>query len=97
MSNSINHYTFSIWQQVGKAGRRERDSVAVYVAYDGPLDQYFMKYPRKFFGSPIECFQIDAQNLQVQLIKFDISEMPFWPNCKRLSLLMLLILLLAGS
>ncbi|XP_062116783.1 uncharacterized protein LOC133830748 isoform X3 [Humulus lupulus] len=59
------HYTLSMWQQAGRAGRRERDSLAVYVAYGGPLDQYFMKYPRKFFGSPIECCHIDAQNQQV--------------------------------
>ncbi|KAM6569423.1 hypothetical protein CsatB_017408 [Cannabis sativa] len=55
----------SMWQQAGRAGRRERDSLAVYVAYGGPLDQYFMKNPKKFFGSPIECCHIDARNQQV--------------------------------
>lgn len=54
-----------MWQQAGRAGRRESDSLAVYVAFDCPLDQYFMKYPRKLFGSPIECCRIDAQNQQV--------------------------------
>ncbi|KAF3438025.1 hypothetical protein FNV43_RR20781 [Rhamnella rubrinervis] len=55
----------SLWQQAGRAGRRERPSLAVYVAFDGPLDQHFMKYPRKLFGTPIECCHIDAQNKQV--------------------------------
>ncbi|CAI0556571.1 unnamed protein product [Linum tenue] len=55
----------SLWQQAGRSGRREKASLAVYVAFEGPLDQYFMKYPRKLFGSPIECCHIDAQNLQV--------------------------------
>ncbi|XP_048319855.2 uncharacterized protein LOC107433954 isoform X4 [Ziziphus jujuba] len=55
----------SLWQQAGRAGRRETPSLAVYVAFDGPLDQHFMKFPRKLFGSPIECCHIDAQNKQV--------------------------------
>ncbi|XP_062159413.1 uncharacterized protein LOC133866791 isoform X4 [Alnus glutinosa] len=55
----------SLWQQAGRAGRRERPSLAVYVAFGGPLDQYFMNHPNKLFGSPIECCHIDAQNQQV--------------------------------
>ncbi|XP_024168520.1 uncharacterized ATP-dependent helicase YprA isoform X1 [Rosa chinensis] len=55
----------SLWQQAGRAGRRERPSLAVYVAFEGPLDQYFMKHPNKLFGSPIECCHVDAKNQQV--------------------------------
>ncbi|OMO72725.1 hypothetical protein COLO4_27492 [Corchorus olitorius] len=55
----------SLWQQAGRSGRRERSSLAVYVAFEGPLDQYFMKFPEKLFRSPIECCHIDAQNQQV--------------------------------
>ncbi|XP_043813361.1 uncharacterized ATP-dependent helicase YprA isoform X3 [Manihot esculenta] len=55
----------SLWQQAGRSGRREKPSLAVYVAFDGPLDQYFMKFPKKLFSSPIECCHIDAQNQQV--------------------------------
>jgi ATP-dependent helicase YprA (DUF1998 family) len=44
---------------------RERPSLSVYVAFGGPLDQYFMNNPNKLFGSPIECCHIDAQNQQV--------------------------------
>ncbi|KAG6675366.1 hypothetical protein I3842_15G097700 [Carya illinoinensis] len=55
----------SLWQQAGRAGRRERSSLAVYVAFEGPLDQYFMNHPKKLFGSPIECCHVDAQNRQV--------------------------------
>ncbi|TXG51653.1 hypothetical protein EZV62_024177 [Acer yangbiense] len=55
----------SLWQQAGRSGRRERPSLAVYVAFEGPLDQYFMRYPEKLFKSPIECCHIDAQNQQV--------------------------------
>ncbi|XP_039057043.1 uncharacterized ATP-dependent helicase YprA isoform X2 [Hibiscus syriacus] len=55
----------SLWQQAGRSGRRERPSLAVYVAFEGPLDQYFMKFPQKLFRSPVECCHIDAQNQQV--------------------------------
>ncbi|CAB4281068.1 unnamed protein product [Prunus armeniaca] len=55
----------SLWQQAGRAGRRDRPSLAVFVAFEGPLDQYFMKYPKKLFGSPIECCHVDAKNQQV--------------------------------
>ncbi|WRX19616.1 Helicase [Theobroma cacao] len=54
----------SLWQQAGRSGRRERPSLAVYVAFEGPLDQYFMKFPEKLFRSPIECCHIDTQNQQ---------------------------------
>ncbi|KAL1196754.1 ATP-dependent DNA helicase Q-like 3 [Cardamine amara subsp. amara] len=55
----------SLWQQAGRSGRRQRPSLAVYVAFEGPLDQYFMKFPNKLFRSPIECCHIDSQNEQV--------------------------------
>uniref|UniRef100_A0A7N0TFF9 Uncharacterized protein n=1 Tax=Kalanchoe fedtschenkoi TaxID=63787 RepID=A0A7N0TFF9_KALFE len=55
----------SLWQQAGRAGRRGKPSLAVYVSFQDPLDQYFMKHPRKLFGSPIECCHVDSQNQQV--------------------------------
>ncbi|XP_027339177.1 uncharacterized protein LOC113852955 isoform X2 [Abrus precatorius] len=55
----------SLWQQAGRGGRRDRPSLAVYVAFGGPLDQYFMKHPNKLFERPIECCHVDSQNKQV--------------------------------
>nr|KYP47965.1 Putative ATP-dependent helicase HRQ1 [Cajanus cajan] len=55
----------SLWQQAGRGGRRNRPSLAVYVAFGGPLDQYFMKHPKKLFERPIECCHVDSQNKQV--------------------------------
>ncbi|XP_057441075.1 uncharacterized protein LOC130732945 isoform X2 [Lotus japonicus] len=55
----------SLWQQAGRGGRRDRPSLAVYVAFGGPLDQYFMKNPKKLFERPIECCHIDSRNKQV--------------------------------
>ncbi|KAL6319072.1 hypothetical protein AAG906_001545 [Vitis piasezkii] len=50
--------SWEIWE-------KERPSVAIYVAFEGPLDQYFMKFPQKLFRRPIECCHVDAQNQQV--------------------------------
>ena len=44
----------SFRQQAGRAGRREQQSMSIYVAFDGPLDQYFMTFPRNLFDKPIE-------------------------------------------
>ncbi|KAJ4755387.1 ATP-dependent helicase HRQ1 [Rhynchospora pubera] len=55
----------SLWQQAGRSGRRAKPSLAIYVAFEGPLDQYFMKFPNKLFGRPIEHCQVDSRNPKV--------------------------------
>ncbi|CAO2038238.1 unnamed protein product [Urochloa humidicola] len=55
----------SFWQQAGRAGRRSKQSIAVYVGFEGALDQYFMNFPQKLFGKPVEHCQVDSQNQKV--------------------------------
>ena len=55
----------STWQQAGRAGRGIGESFATLVAFQGPLDQYFMKHPRVFFGRPGEHAIIDESNLYI--------------------------------
>ncbi|KAI8110032.1 hypothetical protein M9435_001712 [Picochlorum sp. BPE23] len=55
----------SLWQQAGRAGRRNKKSLSVYVGWDGPLDQFFMSKPEELFGRTIEAAQIDIANPQV--------------------------------
>ena len=52
----------STWQQAGRAGRRQNDSIAVLVAFHDKLDQYFMRYPQKFFDRPHEHAIVDLRN-----------------------------------
>jgi len=52
----------SVWQQAGRAGRRHKQSLAVMVAYPEPLDQYLMRNPDYFFGSPVERAVIHPSN-----------------------------------
>ena len=55
----------SLWQQAGRAGRRDRQSLSMYVAFDGPLDQYFMSNPNKLFDKAVEAAYIDISNGQI--------------------------------
>ncbi len=58
----------SLWQQVGRAGRHRRGaSLAILVAQDNPLDQYFIKNPEFLFSKPHEHALIDPDNLYVLL------------------------------
>ena len=68
----------SLWQQAGRAGRRRQESCGIMVAFDGPLDQYFMRQPAKLFGRPIEAAHIDLSNVQLlrQHVACAASELP---------------------
>ncbi|MCO5604471.1 hypothetical protein L7F22_058637 [Adiantum nelumboides] len=55
----------SLWQQSGRAGRREKPSLSIYIAFGSPLDQYFTRNPTKLFSRAIEHAQVDASNPQV--------------------------------
>ena len=40
----------SSWQQSGRSGRGEQESLSLLVASNDPIDQYIMDYPSAFFG-----------------------------------------------
>lgn len=50
------------WQQAGRAGRRQETSFAALVAFQNPLDQYFMRHPNSFLSKPHEHAIIDLEN-----------------------------------
>jgi DEAD/DEAH box helicase domain-containing protein len=55
----------STWQQAGRAGRSKNESTVTLVAFQNPLDQYFMKHPKDFFDRPHEQAIIDLHNRQI--------------------------------
>ncbi|TWH75579.1 DEAD/DEAH box helicase domain-containing protein [Modestobacter roseus] len=52
----------SMWQQAGRAGRAQRESLVVFVARDDPLDHYLAHHPRAVFGRPVEATVTDPAN-----------------------------------
>lgn len=55
----------SVWQQVGRAGRRDEQSAAIMLAGNTPLDQYICKHPRYLFGRSPEHARINPNNLPI--------------------------------
>jgi DEAD/DEAH box helicase domain-containing protein len=53
------------FQQAGRAGRRERESLAILVGIDTSVNQYVMKHPEYLFGRPIERLVLDPDNPHV--------------------------------
>ncbi len=56
----------SMWQQIGRAGRihgaKAQDSLAVLVAGDDQLDQWFMAHPNELFERPPEPAVVNVTN-----------------------------------
>jgi DEAD/DEAH box helicase domain-containing protein len=76
----------STWQQAGRAGRSNSDSLVTLVAFPNPLDQYFMKHPMEFFGRPHEQAIIDLHNRYITLghIMCAANELPITEGDKQL-------------
>lgn len=52
----------STWQQAGRAGRSGATSLAVLVAQDDPLDQFYMRHPHEFFARSHEHARVALEN-----------------------------------
>jgi DEAD/DEAH box helicase domain-containing protein len=57
----------SLRQQWGRAGRRERGGLAVYIAGDDALDQFFCRHPEKFLERPVEAAILDHTSEQIHM------------------------------
>ncbi|MFP3514528.1 ATP-dependent helicase, partial [Peribacillus sp. SIMBA_075] len=53
----------STWQQAGRAGRLQGESVVVMVGSSTPLDQYVIAHPEYFFDRSPETARINPDNL----------------------------------
>jgi DEAD/DEAH box helicase domain-containing protein len=49
----------SLRQQWGRAGRRGRSGLAMYIAGDDALDQFFCRHPEQFLERPVESAILD--------------------------------------
>lgn len=66
------------WQQAGRAGRSQDDSVAILIARQDPIDQYLMRHPEYFFAQPHERAVIDHQNPYILYghVRCAVKELP---------------------
>jgi len=69
----------SLWQQVGRAGRRSEISAAVLVASAAPLDQFVANHPAYLFERSPEMGLINPDNLAILLrhLRCAAFELPF--------------------
>ncbi|MCD1295796.1 DEAD/DEAH box helicase [Methanocella sp. CWC-04] len=72
----------STWQQAGRAGRGTSDALITMVAFENPLDQYYMKHPDKFFSARNEEAIIDLHNPYILMghLMCASAEMPLTAN-----------------
>src|SRR6201996_707763 len=56
----------SLRQMWGRAGRRRR-GLAVYIAGQDALDQFFCRHPDEFLGRPVEAAILDHNNEQIAM------------------------------
>ncbi|HBF35938.1 MAG TPA: ATP-dependent helicase [Firmicutes bacterium] len=52
----------STWQQAGRAGRSQEESLVIYIPHQNPIDQYLVKHPNYFFEQSPESAVVDPDN-----------------------------------
>jgi len=69
-------------QQAGRAGRRNKDSLAMLICDPFPLDQHYARNPDLIFTSPFQELQLDLENPIVleAHIQCAADEMPVHPD-----------------
>ncbi|HLC43489.1 MAG TPA: DEAD/DEAH box helicase [Methylomirabilota bacterium] len=69
----------SMWQQAGRAGRRNELAAAILVASSAPLDQFMVENADYLFGSPPEHALINPDNpyILIDHLKCAAFELPF--------------------
>ncbi|MDQ0299262.1 DEAD/DEAH box helicase domain-containing protein [Salibacterium salarium] len=69
----------SAWQQAGRAGRRQDESLIILVASSAPIDQYMIQQPEFFLEQSPESARIHPDNLIILVdhIKCAAFELPF--------------------
>lgn len=52
----------SLWQQAGRAGRRQKDALVVVLGEPFSVDQYYMRHPELVFAKPSTALWLDLEN-----------------------------------
>jgi DEAD/DEAH box helicase domain-containing protein len=72
----------SLRQQWGRAGRTERGGLAMYVAGDDALDQFFCRHPDEFLDRPVEAAILDhtSETIYMSHLRAAAYEAPLTPQ-----------------
>ncbi len=72
----------SLWQQAGRAGRRNTTSLTIMIANSSPINQFLMTEPKYIFERTPESGIIDPDNLIIRTnhLKCAAFELPFESN-----------------
>lgn len=72
----------SLRQQAGRAGRRQKDSLALLVGDPFPMDQHYMKNPEEIFTQPDTVLSVDLTNdfVRESHLQCAAMEMPIEPE-----------------
>ncbi|KAI8139448.1 P-loop containing nucleoside triphosphate hydrolase protein [Fennellomyces sp. T-0311] len=52
----------AMWQQSGRAGRRNTDSLSMVIADHNPMDQYYALHPAELFEKQLDDIQFEVEN-----------------------------------
>ncbi len=76
----------SMWQQAGRAGRGEQESLTVLIGQDNPLDQYLMRHPADLLSRPHEAARCNPGNpyVLIQHLPCAAHESPLTPDDEKL-------------
>ena len=68
----------STWQQIGRAGRRDKPSLAVLITNSTPLNQYVARHPQYLLENSPESALINRDNLAIRIshLKAAAFELP---------------------
>jgi DEAD/DEAH box helicase domain-containing protein len=72
----------SFFQQAGRAGRGDREGIAIWVARDDPLEQYLLREPQRLLhGTPESvCVHTSNPHILANHLKCAAYERPFSPT-----------------
>ncbi|KAF7796887.1 hypothetical protein EIP86_008072 [Pleurotus ostreatoroseus] len=55
----------SFRQQAGRAGRRAKDSLAIFVGSEYPIDQHYVAHPEELFERPLDELNVDIESKEL--------------------------------
>lgn len=72
----------SLRQQAGRAGRGTREALAILVAHDNPLDQFYMRHPEILLAGKAEAVRAHPRNpfILAQQLRCAAHERPLTPT-----------------